>query len=55
MGVVGATNTVVAHMVVAMVTGYNHMLVRVVGGAYVAHMHSVTVPQHLVVKAAQSD
>ena len=54
-GVVGATNTVAADMVVEMVTGYNHMLVGVVGGAYVAHMHSVAVPQDLVVKAAQSD
>ena len=51
MGVVCATNTVAADMVVELVTGYTHMLVGVVG----AHMHSVAVPQHLVVKTSQID
>ena len=48
MGVVCATNTVAADMVVELVTCYNHMLVGVVG----AHM---PVPQHLVVKTAHVD
>ena len=48
MGVVCATNTVAADMVVELVTC---MLVGVVG----AHMHSVAVPQHLVVKTSQID